>query len=50
MAKEDPSAALIKVEENVGTFALLESVQRPDEQEVFKGWEITLVVRQPNLT
>lgn len=44
MAKEAPRAALLKEEENVGAFALLEGVQRPDEQEVFRGSEIILVV------
>lgn len=35
VANEAPSAALLKEEENVGSVALLEGVQRSDEQEVF---------------
>lgn len=37
MANEAPSAALLKEEEHVGALALLEGVQRPDEQEVLRG-------------
>lgn len=44
MASEAPSAALLKEEENVDAFAVPEGVQRPDKQEVFRGWKIILVV------